>query len=109
MLYAVIHKNKEVIGPHTWSQKSFTDILKIRHRVQANIPYQPPEEMPYIINEDTRIHEIEERRPDFDPMVEYLEGPQWDLSNDIAIAQYTVQKQPIEAARNNFRSIAAAE
>jgi hypothetical protein len=108
-MYAIVHKNRVILGPMAWSQKYFTSILKIRHRITANIPGQPPAVLPYKINEETAIHNVEENRPNFDTMTQGLEGPHWDLSNDVVIANYIVQDQTIESARNNFRTIAGYE
>jgi hypothetical protein len=108
-MYAIVHKNRVILGPMAWSQKYFTSILKIRHRITANIPGQPPVELPYRINEETAIHSVVENKPEFDAMTQGLEGPHWDLSNDVVIANYIVQDQTIESARNNFRTIASYE
>jgi hypothetical protein len=109
MLYVIVHKGRVVLGPLAWAQKYYTDVLKIRHRVQANIPGQAPETLPYVIDEDTKIHLVEENKPNFDAMTEYHYGPLWDLSNDVVIANYEVKQQEIEVSRNNFRNLAAFE
>lgn len=109
MMYAVVHKNRVILGPLAWAQKYYTDVLKIRHRVQANIPGQPPEELPYRVDADTTIHQVVENRPDVDVMVQYHYGPLWDLTNDVIVANYEIHDLQIELARNNFKALAAHE
>ena len=108
-MYAIVHKNRVIVGPMEWKQKYFTDVLKIRHRIEANIPGAAPEILPYIIDTDTKICNVIENKPDIDFMTEYHYGPLWDLSSDIVIANYDVKDIEIHDARNNYRIIAANE
>lgn len=109
MMYVIIHKGRVILGPLAWAQKYYTDVLKIRHRVEANIPGQAPEEMPYTIDENTKIHKVTENKPNIDPMIECHYGPLWDMSSDEIVANYEVRAHLIETARNNFRALAAHE
>jgi len=109
MLYSIVYKGRVIVGPLAWAQKYFTDVLRIRHRITANIPGQAPEVMPYVIDQDTSIHDVVENKPEFDAMTQYLYGPLWDLSADVVVANYEVKEQNIEDARNNFRAVAAFE
>lgn len=109
MLYAIVHKGRVVLGPLAWAQKYYTDVLKIRHRIQANIPGQAPETLPYVINEETEIREVQEVRPDLDAMTQYHYGPLWDLTGDVIIANYEIRDQELDFSRNNFRAVAAFE
>jgi len=108
-MYAIVHKNKIILGPLEWSQKYFTNILKIRHRIEANVPGVPPKTLPYQINEDTAIHFVIVNMPEFDPMTQGIEGPFWDLTAPIIVANYGLLNQSIESARSNFEIIAANE
>lgn len=109
MLYAIVHRGRVVLGPLAWAQKYYTDVLKIRHRIQANIPGQAPETLPYVINEETEIREVQEVKPELDAMTQYHYGPLWDLTGDVIIANYEVMDQQIDFSRNNFRAVAAFE
>lgn len=109
MAYAIVHKGRVIVGPLAWAQKYFTDVLKIRHRITASIPGKAPDELPYVIDENTKIHAVEENKPEVDLMTQYHYGPLWDLTGDVAIASYEVREQAIEDARNNFRALAAHE
>jgi hypothetical protein len=109
MLYAIKHKNRVVLGPLAWAQKYFTTVLKVRHRIDANVPGKAPEVLPWIINEDTSIHEVVKNEPELDTMTQAYHGPFWDLSGDVIVANYEVHNLQIESARDNFRTIAAFE
>jgi hypothetical protein len=109
MAYAIVHKGRVIVGPLAWAQKYFTDVLKIRHRIQASIPGKDPDELPFVIDENTKIHAAQENKPEIDLMTQYHYGPLWDLTGDVAIANYEIREQDIESARNNFRAYAAHE
>jgi hypothetical protein len=109
MSFAIVHKNRVIVGPMGWNQKYFTNVLKIRHRVDANIPGIEPEVLPFIIDESTSIHRVIENKPDINLMTHHYYGPLWDLSQDVIIANYEVKDIAIEVARDNFRVVAAAE
>lgn len=109
MLYAIKHKNRVVLGPLAWAQKYFTTVLKVRHKIDANVPGKAPDVMPWVINEDTSIHEVIKNEPPLDTMTQAYHGPFWDTTGDVIVANYEVHNLPIESARNNFRAIAAFE
>jgi len=109
MTYAIVYKNRVIVGPMSWSQKYFTNVLKIRHKITANIQGKEPNELPFVINEHTKIHRALDNTPDINNMIHCAHGPYWDLSGDVVIANYEIRDLPIETARNNFRTVLAAE
>jgi hypothetical protein len=109
MLYAIAHKNRVIVGPMNWSQKYFMDVLKIRHKIQANIPGKEPSELPLILDEHTIIYSVIEHKPEIDNMTHYHYGPIWDLSSNKAIANYEVRELSIDSARNNFKHLLSSE
>lgn len=109
MLYAIVHKNRVVLGPLAWAQKYFTDVLKIRYRVSANIPSVAPESFPYKIDDNTEIYEVNEDRPHIDSMIQQYHGPHWDISQNPVVARYDIVDLDIKSARTNFKHKAAFE
>jgi hypothetical protein len=107
-MYAVIYKNRVIVGPMAWNRAIFQGALE-RQKITTQLPRVAPDTLPLIINDDARIARVQEQRPALNPMVEYYYGPIWDLSGDIAIANYDVVDIPIDAARANFINQAAEE
>jgi hypothetical protein len=105
-MYAVIYKDRVIVGPMTWNRAIFQGALE-KQKIDVALPRVAPEQMPMIINEDARIALVEERRPEFNPLVEYLYGPLWDLTGDMATANFDVMDSPLEAAKYNLRQQAA--
>lgn len=109
MLYAIKYKNRVVLGPLSWAQKYFSTVLKVRHGIDTAIPGKAPETMPFVIDENTSIHEVVKNEPKIDTMTQAYHGPFWDVSGDVIVANYEVHGLEIGSARNNFRQIAASE
>ena len=105
-MYAVIYKNRVIVGPMDWNRAIFQGSLE-KEGVVVGIPRVAPDALPYIINEDVKIALVEEQRPEINPLVEYYYGPQWDLSGEKAIAVYNVMDTLVEFARYNFKTKAA--
>lgn len=107
-MYAVVYKNRVIVGPMDWNRAIFQGSLE-KEGVNNTLPRVAPEELPYVVNEDAKIMAVEEVRPAMNPMVEYYYGPIWDVSGNKAVASYEVKDSPIEAARVNFKTQAADE
>lgn len=107
-MYAVVYKDRVIVGPMEWNRGLYEGSLK-KHGVSNTLPRIAPEQLPYVVNDDAKIMRVEEVRPEINPMVEYHYGPQWDVSADNAVATYEVHETPIESARNNFKQLAAEE
>jgi len=105
-MYAVVYKNRVIVGPMNWNRAIYESSLE-KEGIVINLPRVAPEELPIIINDDAKIMEVEETRPEINPMVQYYYGPLWDVSGTKAIASYNVVDTPIEFAKGNFKEQAA--
>jgi hypothetical protein len=105
-MYAVVYKGNVIVGPMEWNRAIFTGSLS-KEGVDVTLPRVAPETLPYVINEDSKICLVNENRPEMNPMVEYYYGPIWDITGDIAIANYDVMDSPVEFAKVNFKNQAA--
>jgi hypothetical protein len=107
-MYAVVYKNRVIVGPMDWNSGIFKGSLE-KEGVDIQLSKLPPEQLPLIINNDAKITLVEEIRPEIDPMVEYYYGPLWNVSGDVTIANYEVMDSPVDAAKINYINLAAAE
>ena len=107
-MYAVIYKNRVIVGPMDWNRGIFQGSLE-KENINVGMPRVAPEILPFIINEDAKVALVEEQRPELNPMVEYYYGPLWDVSGEKAIAVYEVKDTQVEFARENFKTKAAEE
>lgn len=107
-MYAVVYKNRVIVGPMGWNRGIFQGSLE-KENIKQTLPRVAPEDLPYVVNEDAKIMLVEEVRPEMNPMVEYYYGPLWDVTGDVAIANYEVRDGTIEDARYNLKQLAAQE
>jgi hypothetical protein len=107
-MYAVIFKDRVIVGPMNWNRGIFQGSLE-KEKIKILLPRVAPDTLPLVINSDVKIMQVEENRPQINSMVEYYYGPIWDISGDTAIASYVVMDQNIDTARNNFKQLAAEE
>jgi len=107
-MYAVVYKNRVIVGPMEWNRGIFQGSLA-KEQIQVQLPRVPPDTWPLTVNSDAFIAPVQENRPDMNPMVEYYYGPLWDIQSDLVIANYDVLDQPIESCRLTFKAQAAEE
>ena len=69
-MYAVVYKDRVIVGPMAWHRGIFEGSLE-KEGIKVQLARVAPEEMPQIINEDAKIMLVEENRPEMNPMVEY--------------------------------------
>lgn len=107
-MYALIHKDQVVSGPRSWDRAFFTFLLNNQNvNLDRPIPRMPIDNEPYIIDEDTKIVPAEIVQEDLNPLVQYYQGPTWELLEEKALAHYEVIDTPVEFARGNFKDLVA--
>jgi len=108
-MYAVIHKEKVIIGPKGWDRGFFSFRFQ---QLKINAPTMPrtaPTSFPYIVDENTRIVPAMVTYEEINTMTQYHRGPVWTIGEGSASALYEAVDTPIEQARANFRNQAADE
>jgi len=108
-MYAVIHKEKVIIGPKDWDRGFFSFRFQQLKINAATMPRTAPTSFPYVVDENTRIIPATVIYENINPMVQYHRGPIWTISEDSASALYEAVDTPIESAKSNFRNQAAEE
>lgn len=106
-MYAVIHKDKVIIGPKEWNRGFFTFRFQQLKISAAAMPRTAPSEMPFIVDADTRIVPATVTYEEINTMTQYHRGPVWEIGEGSATATYVATDTPIEQARANFRNQAA--
>jgi hypothetical protein len=107
-MYAVVYKNRVIVGPMGWNRGIFQGSLE-KEGVKQTLPRVAPERFPYIVNEDAQIHRVEENRPELNPMYQFYYGPLWEITATKVIANYEVRDTSVEAARVKFKNQLADE
>ena len=107
-MYAVVYKDRVIVGPMDWNRGIFSGALS-KNGITDTLPRVAPEILPLVLNADARICNVVENRPEINSLVEYYYGPLWDTSGEVVVANYEVHDSPIEFARINLKNQAADE
>lgn len=107
-MYVVVFKNRVITGPMTWNRAIFQGSLA-KEGVMTQLPRVAPEQLPFVVSDDAVIMGVEEIRPMFNPALEYLYGPIWNILPDRAQATYLVYDSPISSGQGNLKALAAQE
>jgi hypothetical protein len=108
-MYAIIHKDKVIIGPKGWDRGFFSFRFQQLKINSATLPRMAPTNFPYIVDENTRIVPATVIYEETNTMTQYHRGPIWEIREDTATATYIAVDTPIEQAKSNFRNQAADE
>jgi hypothetical protein len=107
-MFALIHKNQVISGPKDWDRAFFTFLLNDKNvHLNVPIPRAVPNQTPYHIDDNTKIVPVEIIRASINSMVEYHQGPTWELLEEKALAHYEVIDTPVVFARSNFKDLVA--
>jgi isochorismate synthase EntC len=108
-MYAIVYKNKVIVGPSEWSRAFFTNALKKIGIENTILPRTPFDIFPHRFNDDTVIHRVTVIRENFKPRTQYLRGPSFVINEQGVVATYEAVDTEIEFARGNFKEHAAYE
>ena len=108
-MYALIHKDKVLSGPKDWNRNFWTTVLKRKGIEGVILPRNPVDDLPFVAEQDVKISKVEVVQPPLNNLVEYHQGPTWDLTGDVAVANYEVVDLPIDEARGRLKDQAKQE
>lgn len=110
MQYVLINDGYVLNGPREWNYRSFESTLSDDLDISLNLPMQKNDSEPIVIDATTRIIASTMEYPDYNPKIEYLDGPYWSFNEDMSFATGTfqVKDQPIEYVKQTLIGKVAA-
>ncbi len=107
-MFVIVYNNSVILGPMKWNQKRFQDEIEEECEITASLPYT--NEGVITVNENIKIYPVQiTQDPPFNSKIEFLHGPFWEFTETHAISSYVVQPKPIEAVRNELKTLVAQE
>lgn len=107
-MYVLVHKNRVLAGPMNWNRAIFDGNLE-KLKIIKTLPKVPPDNLPFIIDDNTKIYKAEFNYPEYNEKINYLEGPYWEFNETQAIASYIVRNIPIESVKNKLKEKLAGD
>jgi hypothetical protein len=101
-MYAIINNNNVIQTLLKWNPRMINSILQEELELDIKVYFPDEANVPWIINEETKIFQVREIKPEYNPKIEELTGPSWEITENIAIANYEVKPLLIEIAKANL-------
>ena len=108
-MFIIIHDNQVVLGPMRWNRFRFENFLEEEHEISTTLP-DKNENSPVIVSDICKILPIAgSPNPDYNPRIEMLQGPFWDITDELATSSYQVASMPVDAVKNQLKALTSAE
>lgn len=107
-MYVLIHKGRVLVGPRDWNRAMFDGTLEDLG-IKLTLPRVAPEDsqFPIVIDSDTRLALARLVYPEYNSKIEYIHGPFWDFSEDVAVGTFEVKETPVELIKSTLKAEAA--
>lgn len=107
-MFVIIHENFVIWGPKPWNKLGFEDVLRTDCDVEYSLPQRNDEQVPFIINENTKILKVVGLpNPESNPKTQRLNGPYWNFYEDRAESYFLVEDLPIYFVKGSLKGIVA--
>lgn len=103
-MYAIVHKERVISGPMEWNRAMFEYSLN-----SVGVEYYLPrlgfsdEEMPFVIDENTKVMRAELVTPEHNEKTEGTYGPFWDFSTGVAVGTYGIKTKDLGSIREYIK------
>jgi hypothetical protein len=108
-MYVLVSNGRVLNGPRAWSFRSFQNTLQEELDITYNLPLAKTDNAVIHINDTVKIYPavLDDSAP-HNSKTQYLDGPYWDFSNDIATGTFTPKYHDLEHLKLHLKSIVAA-
>jgi hypothetical protein len=101
MSYVLVSNDSVLNGPKIWSPRSFESTLREECGIDIQLPLTKTDDEPIVITDTVKIcSALIDTNVQYNPKIEYLHGPFWDLSGRIALGTFTVERNSLESVKN---------
>ena len=108
-MFIIIHDNQVVLGPMRWNRFRFENFLEEEHEISTTLQ-DKNENSPVIVSDICKILPTAVTAyPDYNPRIEMLQGPFWDITDELATSSYQVVSMPVDAVKNQLKELAYNE
>jgi hypothetical protein len=109
-MFVIVYKNNVILGPIKWNKFRFQEEIKDDLDIDVTLELKNDNNLPVIINNDLKILPTQGTpNPNHNPKIEFLHGPFWNFTNNVATSSYQVVQKPVEAVRNELKNVIANE
>jgi hypothetical protein len=108
-MFVIVYNNSVILGPMRWNKFRFENEILEECEVTKSLPNKNEDQV-ITVSENIKIYPVQgSPNPQFNPIIEHLNGPFWEFTETHAISSYQVQSLPIDAVKNTLKSETATE
>lgn len=109
-MFVIVHNNYVILGPMRWNRFRFENVIEEECEVSYSLPDRNDDLSPILISDDLKILPIQgTENPEFNPKIQFLNGPFWEFTDEVAISSYRVEDLPVDAVKNMLKEQVSAE
>jgi hypothetical protein len=101
-MYAIVHKNFVICTQPNWNTRVFTNILFDECNIEKRVSFSDEGLVPWTLDENTKILKIIDQRPEFNPKIEWLDGPNYVVIESFVATNYFVKPLDLSIAKGNL-------
>lgn len=101
-MYAIVHNNFVICTQPVWNSRMFTSILQEDCGIDKRISLSDENLVPLVINENTRIVKVLDQKPEYNPKIEWLDGPNFVVLDYFVATNYYVKPLDLNIAKANL-------
>jgi hypothetical protein len=107
-MYALVHKNQVVLTQELWNTRMFNMTLDEDYGIKRRVLLAEENDVPIIIDEDTKLCTYYEIKPDYNERIEWLDGPLYEVVGDGVVGTYLVKNLDLSIAKDNLKKLLPA-
>ena len=109
-MFVIVFNNNVILGPMRWNRFRFENEILEECEVSATLPDRNDNLDAVAVNQDIKILPVVGTpEPQFNPKIQFLNGPFWQFTATQAISSYVPEYKPLEAAKNQLKELVTAE
>ena len=107
-MYVLVSNERVLNGPRAWSYRSFKNTLEEELGISYNLPTNKTDGAAIHISDTVKIYPaVIDDTTAYNPKIEYLHGPFWDFTGNVATGTFIVQNNSIESVKGYLKSVIA--
>ena len=108
-MYALLDNNQIKVGPRQYAFSFFQDYLN-KNYIDYTLPFDYNNNDTIVINENIKLVYVQEPTiPSYNPLIEQLAGPFYDISEEPITGYYTVEPRYLDSIKNELIALVASK
>ena len=102
-MFVIVNEGYVIKGPNDWNKLRFEEVLREECEVEYTLETRNDDSLPVIVSDTVKILPVVGlSQPEFNPTIEYLNGPFWNFTDTTAEMYYQVENLNVDVVKNFF-------